>query len=128
MNDPQQEVFSRLLVDLKATGHAVYDGTLPPEGTPYPFVYIGDCQQTDNETKNAVIGNVHLTVHVWHSNPKQRGTVSKMLLDIKTACRRIDHTTNFAWMVTNITGRILTDSTTKQPLLHGVVEVEWKFS
>lgn len=127
-NDPQQEIFTRVKLDLEALNHTVYDSVMPPEGTPYPFDYLGDCRQTDDANKSAVFGNVYLTIHVWHNNPKKRGTVSRMLLDIKTACRKIGRTDNFSWSVRNITQRIITDNTTKSPLLHGVLEVEWKFS
>lgn len=126
--DPQQELFTALKLNLEAKGHDVYDGFLPPENTPYPFVYIGECQQIDDANKSAVFGYVHQTIHVWHNNPKQRGTVSKMLLDIKTVCRNIKHTTNFAWSVRNVTQNILPDTTTKSPLLHGVLDVEFYFS
>lgn len=126
--DPQQELFSRVKTDMEALGSAVYDGFMPPDGTPYPFYYLGDCQQTDNANKSAVFGNVYLTIHVWHSNPRQRGTVSKMLLDAKTVCRHIENTPNFSWMLLNVDQRIIPDNTTKTPLLHGVLEVEFKFS
>jgi hypothetical protein len=127
-NDPQQELFTRLKLDLEALGYAVYDGFLPPENTPYPFIYIGDSQQIDDANKSAVFGSVHQTIHVWHNSPKQRGTVSKMLLDVKTACRKISHTANFAWTVRNVTQNIMPDTTTKSPLLHGVLDVEFYFS
>ena len=126
--DPQQELFAELLTEIKALGYDVYDGFLPPDGTPYPFVYLADSQQTDDANKTAVFGNAYQTIHVWHNNPRQRGTVSKMLLAIKTACRRLDHTENFAWDVRNVNQRILPDTTTKQPLLHGLLEIEFKFS
>lgn len=109
-------------------GYDVYDGFLPPENTPYPFVYLGDFQQIDDANKTAVFGNVFPTIHVWSDSPKQRGTVSKMLLEIKTECRKIEHTKNFSWSLRNITQRIIPDNTTKTPLLHGVLEVEYKFS
>lgn len=126
--DPQQELFTELLLRLKELGYDVYDTFLPPEGTPYPFIFIADSQQTDTPTKSAVIGNVYQTIHVWHNNPKQRGTVSQMLLDIKKVCYKLKHTENFAWMIQNVNQRILPDKTTKTPLLHGVLEVEFKFS
>lgn len=128
MCDPQQEIFSKLKKDLEAKGLAVYDGFLPPEGTPYPFVYLGDSQQTDDANKSAVFGNVFQTIHVWHNNPRQRGTVSQILLEIKLSCRLIEHTKNFAWNVLNISQQILPDNTTATPLLHGVLDVEWKFN
>lgn len=126
--DPQQELFSELLLKMKELGYDVYDTFLPPKGTPYPFIYLADSQQTDTPNKTAVFGNVSQTIHIWHNNQRQRGTVSKMLLDIKKICYKLEHTENFAWMVRNVNQRILPDNTTKTPLLHGLLEVEFKFS
>lgn len=126
--DPQQELFTELLLKIKDMEYDVYDTFLPPEGTPYPFIFIADSQQTDTKTKSAVMGNVCQTIHVWHNNPKQRGMVSQMLLDMKKVCYKLEHTENFAWMIRNVKQRILPDKTTKTPLLHGLLEVEFKFS
>ena len=127
-NDPQQEIFSRLHSDISGKGYDVYDGCLPPENTPYPFVYMGDMQQTDDANKTAVFGNVYQTIHVWSNKPQNRGDLSKMTLEIKNICRNIDKTRNFSWFVKNVTQRIIPDNTTKTPLLHGVLEIEFKFS
>ena len=127
-NDPQQEIFSRLYFDISSKGYDVYDGYLPPENTPYPFVYMGDMQQTDDANKTAVFGNVYQTIHVWSNKPQNRGDLSKIMLEIKNICRNIDKTRNFSWFVKNVTQRIIPDNTTKTPLLHGVLEVEFKFS
>lgn len=126
--DPQQEIFSRLLIEIKSLGYDVYDGYLPPDGTPYPFVYLGDFRQSDKANKTAVFGTVYGAIHVWSNTPKNRGTVSKMMLEIKKICRKIEHTENFSWYVRNIEQRIIPDTTTKQPLLHGVIEPEFGFS
>ena len=126
--NPQQELFIALKLGVQDKGQDVYDGFLPPANTPYPFTYLGDMQQVDNGLKNAVIGSVYLTIHVFHNDPGQRGTVSQMLLDIITVCRSIGHTANFSWSVRNVTQRIIPDNTTKTPLLHGVLEVEFVFS
>lgn len=126
--DPQQELFTRLKIDLEGMGQAVYDGFLPPPGTPYPFVYLGDFRQTDMGTKTQVNGMVYATIHVWSNTPKSRGTVSKILLDIKRACRRISQTDNFAWAVREVNQRIMPDSTTTPPLLHGMIEAGFFFS
>jgi hypothetical protein len=126
--DAEQELFTALKLGIEALGYAVYDGVLPPEDTPYPFVYMGDFRQNETGLKNAVTGVVYPTIHVWHNNVKQRGTVSKMLLDIKTVCRQTEHTSNYAWLFRNLTSRIFSDNTTKVPLLHGVVEADGLFS
>lgn len=126
--DPQQELFSKIKIELENKGYDVYDGALPDENTPYPFIYLGDMQQIDDANKSAVFGNVYPTIHVWHNNYKQRGTVSSMLLDIKQVCRMIEKTNNFEWLIVNVNQRIISDTTTKTPLLHGVLELEFKFS
>ena len=126
--DPQQELFSALLSELKKLGYDVYDGFLPPKNTPYPFIYLADSTQIDEENKTAVFGRVSQTIHVWHNSPKQRGTVSKILLDAKTMCRKLEKTDNFSWFVRDVNQRILSDDTTKQPLLHGILSVEFSFS
>lgn len=126
--DAQQELFTALKLAIEAKGYAVYDGALPPPETPYPFVYLGDFTQYDTEYKNAVSGTVDPVIHVWHNNPNQRGTVSKMLFDIKTEFRKLARTSNYSWAVRNVQARILPDKTTKTPLLHGIAEAEFLFS
>lgn len=126
--DAQQELFTAIKLALEAMGYAVYDGALPPENTPYPFIYLGEFRQTDTELKNAITGTVYPMIHAWHNDWEQRGTVSKMLLDIKTVCRNLNYTDSFAWLMRNINSRILADNTTKTPLLHGVVEADCVFS
>lgn len=127
--DPQQELFSYLLTELKRIyPNKVYDTFLPPENTPYPFIYLGDSQLVDDINKSAVFGNAYQTIHVFHNNPKQRGTVSKMLLDIKHTARKLEHTLNFSWDLRNVNQNIIPDTTTGAPLLHGVLSLEFKFS
>ncbi|MGN1014286.1 MAG: hypothetical protein ACI4PM_02890 [Butyricicoccus sp.] len=125
--DPQQELFSTLLTAIKEKGYDVYDGMLPPDDAPYPFVYLADSRQTDDPNKSAIFGDVSQTIHVWHNSPKKRGTVSAMLGEIKQLCRALHYTTSFAWDLRNVNQRILTDTTTETPLLHGVLELEFKF-
>ena len=126
--DPQQEIFTRIKRDLERFGYDVYDGILPPEGTPYPFVYLGDTTSDDRLTKTQINGVVYQTIHVWSNTPKNRGTVSEMLSEIKRLCRIISETHNFSWSVRNVLQRIIPDNTTGTPLLHGVLEIEFYFS
>lgn len=128
MMDPQQKLFTELLLRLKKTDYDVYDSFLPPEDTPYPFIYLADCRQSDRRAKGAVIGSVYQTIHVWHNNPRRRGTVSAMLADVRAICYEIEKSAGSTWMVAGVTQRILPDNSTKTPLLHGLLEVEFKFS
>ena len=130
--DPQQELFTVLLLKLKDkyqdTGIGVYDTFLPPDKTPYPFVYLADSIQDDQANKTTVFGAVSQIIHVWHNNPKQRGTLSKILLEIKDMCYKIGETKNFGWNLVRVNQRVLSDTTTKEPLMHGVLELEFTFN
>ena len=88
--DIQQAVFTQLKIDIESLGYDVYDGELPSEGTPYPFVYLGNSNQSDNSTKAGNIGTVSQMIHVWHNDVQKRGTVSAMLADIKDVCRELE--------------------------------------
>ena len=123
--DIQQGVFTQLKVDIESLRYDVYDGELPPEGTPYPFVYLGNSNQSDNRTKAGNIGTVSQMIHVWHNDVQKRGTVSAMLADIKDVCRELER--KYPVILSGITQEILPDNTTKQPLLHGVLTVNFKF-
>lgn len=128
--DPQQELFTALLQKLRVEfgEDDVYDGFLPPEDTPYPFIYLADVRQSDLQTKSGMVGDVSQTIHVWHNDPAKRGTVSAMLLKIKKLCTELENTNNFGWLLTSVDTQILPDTTTKRPLLHGVLEAVFKFS
>ncbi|HBI63816.1 MAG TPA: hypothetical protein DDX51_01680 [Clostridiales bacterium] len=135
--DPQQELFTALRVRLESLGCGVYDGALPPEQTPYPFVYLADSHLTDARSKSAVFGTVVQTVHIWHNRPDRRGTLSALLSAAERICRGVEHTASFAWDLRHVDQRILTYSrthqnynahtTTQTPLMHGVLELEYRF-
>ena len=128
--DPQQELFMALLEKLKAEFREdkVHDSFLPPEDTPYPFVYLADVRQSDSQTKSGMVGTVTQTIHVWHNDLAKRGTVSAMLFRVKGLCAQLEHTNNFGWLLVSADTQILPDTTTKQPLLHGVLEAVFRFS
>ena len=126
--DSQQEIYSALLVALKKNlDCGVYDGYLPSDDTPYPFVYLADSQLIDDYgNKTMVLGTVNQTIHIWHNNFRKRGDVSSIMQEIKAICRSIEHTSSYAWSVSNINQRILTDDSTKVPLMHGILEVDFR--
>lgn len=126
--DPQQELFTAYKLGFEAMGYSVFDGVLPPEDTPYPFIYLGDFRQSDQMYKNAVTGVVFPTIHIWHNNIKQRGTVSQMISDVKKVIYSTDKTKAYSWLIQSVDTRIIPDNTTKTPLLHGVIEARVQFS
>lgn len=123
--DMQQAIFTQLLLDIKSKGYDTYDGEMPPEDTSYPFVYLGNSTQNDNSTKAGNVGTVSQMIHVWHNDTHKRGTVSAMLADIKGICRDIEN--KYPVILSGMTQNILEDNTTKKPLIHGVLTVNFKF-
>lgn len=128
MMDPQQALFTAVRGKLlESYPDSVYDGQLPPDETPYPFIYLGEFDQYDRETKSVILGNVPVTIHVWHCDFAKRGTVSAMLSAVKTALRSAT-CADYSFMVRDVTTRIMEDNTTTTPLMHGIVEAVVYFS
>lgn len=131
MKDPQQELFTALLIKLKKVfneeGIAVYDTYLPPSNVPYPFIYIADTQFVDDYgNKQMIMGTMNQVIQIWSDNPKQRGTLSDIMADVKNVCRSLSHTETFAWVVSNINQRVLADTSTGSVLLQGILEIDFK--
>ena len=129
MYSPQQEIFT--LCRQKAIEVIGKDNTydyIPDENTKYPFIYIGEAFSQDKANKTAIFGTVQQSIHVYHNDYKKRGTTTKLILELKQKLREVGKTPHFFVSILNITDRVLPDKTTKTPLLHGVIEVEFKFN
>ena len=127
--DPQQAAFTYVRsVAMQLFGeNKVYDGFLPPEDTPYPFIYIGEAMQSDRVLKGAVIGTVSITAHVWSNNPRARGQVSEMMRQVKS--KLYENTEDYEnTCFVSASSRVLADNSTANPLLHGVLELQFYFS
>lgn len=128
MLEPQQALFIAMRKALKEIyPDSVYDGAIPGLETPYPFTYLGEFNQVDQETKSTIIGYIPVTIHNWHNRPDQRGVVSARNMAVKEVLRKAAHP-DYAFHARNVTSRIIPDNTTAVPLLHGIVEAEIYFS
>ena len=47
---------------------------------------------------------------------------------IKQVSRTLEHTENHAWSAGDVNQQILPDSSTSEALLHGILNIEFKFS
>ena len=107
MMEPQQALFTAVRGKLlESYPDSVYDGQLPGADTPYPFIYLGEFVQYDSETKSVILGNIPVTIHVWHCDFTKRGTVSAMLSAVKSALRSAT-CTDYSFMVRNATTSLL---------------------
>lgn len=131
--DSQQELFIALKVQLekalKSKNVNVYDTFLPSEGTSYPYVYIGNSQLVDDYgNKTMILGTITQVVDVWHNNPRKRGELSEIMMIVKDVARQISRTSSFAFQISNISQRILPDTSTSEPLMHGVLELDFRIT
>ena len=124
MHDPQQIIYTAIIKTLRAAGYDVYDGLLPSEDVPYPFIYLGETMQNDTGNKSCVFAYITQSIHVWNNDYTKRGDFSAMLLDIKTKCRTLKSDICPIY-VRNMSQQILDDTTTSQPLMHAIIDVEW---
>ena len=126
--DPQQEIFIAIRKAITNLGYVVFDGELPPEDTPYPFVYLGYTQQVDSRTKTQINGTVFQQIDVWHDNPKRRGDVSAMMLAIKKACFVLTRTAHFMVGVSLNDQSIDADDSTGKTFMRGMLTLKIDFS
>lgn len=126
LHSPQFQIFLKVYSESLALGYDTFD-YLPDDATSLPFVYIGEQFDIDTANKSTVTGLVNQTIHVY-GGIKQRNQVSKMVNNLKTVIRRIRKTDNFDISVRGISGQTLLDNSTTSTLLHGIVEVEFKFN
>lgn len=121
---PEQKVFTKiraLCVGLFGADK-VYD-FLPPESVAYPFVFIGEqFAQSVNRHKDGRSKATQVTIHVWHSDMRRRGELTKMIGQIENAIIG-----EYGLTGDSITTQVIIDRTTSAPLLHGIVEPDIKF-
>lgn len=122
--DAQQELFSYLMHRCDRLTD-VYDGDLPPAGVSYPFIYMADAWQSDTGCKTGEYSTVTQTVHVYHDRPDKRGDLSALLYQIKTIAKQLYSTPSYQWLLQDCTIRVLSDNSTDQPLVHGIVELKY---
>lgn len=83
-----QAVFTQtLLVARDLFGNKVYDSILPPQGTPYPFVYVAQQDSVQVGVKGAEIMLVNQSIRFYHDNVRERGKLDSMMNDLKMALK-----------------------------------------
>lgn len=69
--NPGMELFGALLVALQsAYTDRVFDTFLPPEQTPYPFIFLNDPYEIEDfRMKGSYFGQTSISIDVWHNDP-----------------------------------------------------------
>lgn len=125
---PGMELFAALLCALKKTyPDQTFDTFLPPDDTPYPFIYLNNPYEIEDfRMKGAYFGQTAISIDVWHNDPTQRGTVDSLLFSVRQICRALDRTKTYSWCLSSCSLEYLSDATTSQPLYRGILSLEFK--
>ena len=125
----QQEYFMALRTALKEKGYKVFDGALPPENTPYPFIYLAGSWHNPTDIKRGTLGMITQVVQVWGTY-KMRGTISAICEDVLDTAMSIETTDHYAYKVrlNETEQQLLNDDTTNTPLMQGYTSLRVAYS
>lgn len=127
--DAQQKLFTGLKLKIEDLGLSVYEGGMPPENTPYPFVYLADNTMTDTMIKGSGgIGTVSQSIHIWQNNPNKRGTLSRLSAEVMDVLREFDEYNGTGYTLRSLSQKIISDTSTAEPLMHAIIEAEYYYS
>ena len=126
-NSPRQEIFTMCRqAAVRVLGESVFD-YLPGKEARYPFVFIGEQYGEDIRYKTVVAGDCTQTIHVYHNDPGKRGSTQRIMDELLHEIRKVKHTRTFYIELVDTRTQMLPDNTTNTPLLHGVLELRFKF-
>lgn len=126
LKSPQQQIFDAVFLLSLELGYHTYD-FLPPSGAKYPFVYVGEQFNQDQQTKTSVYGRVQQTIHIYH-DARNRRTVSDMMNAIQQKCRELKRTEHFHVTVKGINAQTRNETAGTEQLKHGIIEIDFQFN
>lgn len=119
---PEQKIRIRTRVLLENLGYPVFN-YLPNDEGEFPMIHIGE-QFKQNERLNIdkLNGQTQITIHVWHNDVRQEGTVMKISNQIERMFLE-----EYGLNGEDINAQLLIDDSTNRRLLHGVIECNIKY-
>ena len=127
--DAQQELFTALKLALEYAEIDVYDTQLPPDGVPYPFVYLAGTTQTFFPAKGQESGYITQIIQVW-GRADQRGSISALARSVIGIAMGVEQSTNYGFIVrlSDTETQIMDDNTTSTPLMQAYISLSVFFS
>lgn len=128
MESAQQEIFTlcrQTAISVLGEGH-VYDD-LPDARAQYPFFYIGENFYSSAPIKSVRAGRCVQRIHIFHNDMRKRGTTSGLMQNLLVKLYNARNTRNFQVSLFRHNAQMTTDKTTATVLLHGVLELEWRY-
>jgi len=106
-------------------GFIVYD-KLPMEEVPYPFIVIkNNLSEYDKRQKSNRSMALSLKIDTWHLSDN-RGEHDKTLTQIEQSLFSLVSIEGLPLIVRDLRTNEMTDTTTKDSLLHGIIDVTYQ--
>jgi len=126
MKSPDQQIYDEVFKISQRLGNDTYS-YLPPSGTKYPFVFIGEQIENDVANKSTITGEVTQYIHIYDVKEKRR-RVTDIMNDLIRDARKARHTDTYYIYIKEVRKQMLLDTSTSETLWHGVIEVDFKFN
>lgn len=119
---PEQQLYNsirRIVVDL--FGEEAVFPSLPDEGTDYPFVVLGEeFGQKNRDSKDSRQRYRQLSIHIYHNDWRQQGTVRRMIQQIDGYVRQLNQ-------YEDSSETLIPDDSTNTRLVHGIYEINLNY-
>ncbi|MCF1843906.1 hypothetical protein ONZ78_01510 [Lactobacillus mulieris] len=120
--NPYEEIYNKIIEDCKKTGVATFD-YLPDENQSYPFFMVGDQINTDEYTKDRVLGTSSISIHCW-AEWNYRSDVTRLLELALKEIYQDSQTEHFKFNIVSSHTSILQDKEGDISLWHGLLSLE----
>jgi len=125
MKSPRQLLYDTVFERLSMLGFVVYD-KLPMEEVPYPFIVIkNNLSEYDKRQKSNRSMALSLKIDTWHLSDN-RGEHDKTLTQIEQSLFSLVSIEGLPLVVRDLRTNEMTDTTTKDSLLHGIIDVTYQ--
>ncbi|WP_312039290.1 hypothetical protein [Macrococcoides bohemicum] len=125
MKSPRQLLYDTVFERLSMLGFIVYD-KLPMEEVPYPFIVIkNNLSEYDKRQKSNRSMALSLKIDTWHLSDN-RGEHDKTLTQIEQSLFSLVSIEGLPLIVRDLRTNEMTDTTTKDSLLHGIIDVTYQ--
>ena len=119
---PEQRIRIRTRVLLENLGYPVFN-YLPSGERGFPLLHLGEqFKQNERLHIDKLNGRTQLTVHVWHNDVRQEGTVMGITYQVEQMFLK-----EFGIKGEDISTEIVVDDSTDSRLLHGIINVNIQY-
>lgn len=119
---PEQNIRIRLRLLLDELGYPVYSYLPNGEGE-FPILHVGEqFKQNERLHIDRLNGRTQITIHVWHNDVRQEGTVMRLVYQVEQLLLK-----EFGLYGEDINTELVMDDSTDVRLLHGIINVNIKY-